>query len=462
MKKNIMLVIIFSFFTLVFLGLHPSKSLADGNDILGTPSISIASGSDVIVAGTGMLTQPATIDINIPAGVTIKQVLLYWHGIPDPANPVVYPEDTITIEGLSITGKLIGTSYRGRASYRADITANGIISSGANSFSVEGLDFTRADNGAGLLVIIDDGLNTAKIDVRDGDDFAYHTLDDPYDTTVKQTFYFPAEDAGRTATISMFFASVSGTASHGDFRPTAIEVTVGGSTTVYNDRLDSLDGEEWDTLVLSVDIPAQTDTLTIQPLSVDNEGGEEGDPASFDWIAAALSVPTTSGGDGCTPGYWKQEHHFFAWYGYTPDMLFSDVFEDAFPGMTLLEVLEQGGGGLNALGRHTVAALLNASSPNTNYDLWIVDVIDSFESVYPGSKKDYNLQKDIFQFFNEQGCPLGNSKDEIEDNGDSDSDLNVSDMAASSLDSSTLSTDGASSNNGGGGGGVCFISSLSE
>ena len=37
-------------------------------------------------------------------------------------------------------------------------------------------------------------------------------------------------------------------------------------------------------------------------------------------------------------------------------------FDDAFPGMTLLEVLSQGGGGLNALGRHTVAALLNAAS----------------------------------------------------------------------------------------------------
>ncbi len=63
------------------------------------------------------------------------------------------------------------------------------------------------------------------------------------------------------------------------------------------------------------------------------------------------------GGEGCTPGYWKQSQHFDSWTGYSPSTQFSAVFENAFPGKTLLQVLEQGGGGLNALGRHTVAAL---------------------------------------------------------------------------------------------------------
>ena len=69
--------------------------------------------------------------------------------------------------------------------------------------------------------------------------------------------------------------------------------------------------------------------------------------------------PPPTGGEGCTPGYWKQPHHFFAWTApYTPETLFSDVFEDAFPGQTLLEVVSLKGneGKLEALGRHTVAA----------------------------------------------------------------------------------------------------------
>ena len=114
--------------------------------------------------------------------------------------------------------------------------------------------------------------------------------------------------------------------------------------------------------------------------------------------------------------------------------------------MTLLEVLEQGGGGLKALGRHTVAALLNTSSPNTNYDLSASEVISSFNEVYPGSKKEYNQQKNILEAFNEQGCPLG--RDES-DEGDT--------AFINSSDIKSLSVSGPSSEGGG-----CFISTISD
>jgi hypothetical protein len=114
------------------------------------------------------------------------------------------------------------------------------------------------------------------------------------------------------------------------------------------------------------------------------------------------------GGEGCTPGYWKQEHHFDSWTApYTPDTKFCDVFDCAPPlDMTLLEVLEQGGGKLIALGRHTVAALLNAASPDVSYDLSSAAVISMFNDAYPGDKDDYENLKNVFEGFNEQGCPL--------------------------------------------------------
>jgi len=128
-------------------------------------------------------------------------------------------------------------------------------------------------------------------------------------------------------------------------------------------------------------------------------------------VTACIQQPTycpmtDCGGEGCTPGYWKQDQHFDSWVGtgYDPDDLFSSVFEDAFPGMTLLEVLWQGGGGLNALGRHTVAALLNAASGDVDYDLNVQDVINLFNGVYPGG--DYFSAKNVLEDFNEQGCPL--------------------------------------------------------
>ncbi len=113
------------------------------------------------------------------------------------------------------------------------------------------------------------------------------------------------------------------------------------------------------------------------------------------------------GDEGCTPGYWKQEQHFDSWPApYTPDMLFSDVFEDAFPGMTLVDVAANGGGGLDALGRHTVAALLNGASDGVNYEFTDEEVIHMFNDLFPGTEDEFDALKDTFEYNNELGCPL--------------------------------------------------------
>jgi hypothetical protein len=114
--------------------------------------------------------------------------------------------------------------------------------------------------------------------------------------------------------------------------------------------------------------------------------------------------PPPTGDEGCTPGYWRQAHHYDSWTGYTPVTAFSAVFEDAFPGMTLGEVVRLNGGGLNALGRHTVAALLNASSPDVEYAYTAAQVISQFNAVFPGG--DYEALKDTFEQYNESFCPL--------------------------------------------------------
>lgn len=114
--------------------------------------------------------------------------------------------------------------------------------------------------------------------------------------------------------------------------------------------------------------------------------------------------PPNMGGEGCTPGYWKQWHHHDSWKGYTPDTLFAAVFENAFEGKTLGEVVRLEGGGLDALGRHAVAALLNAASPKLHYDLSVSEVIQRFNEAYPGG--NYEVLKEVFARFNDQKCPL--------------------------------------------------------
>jgi len=401
---------------LLVLGVQPA--LADGTETLGPPTVTIASGSGIVTGGVGLADgQPASISVDVPLAATVEQVLLYWEG----ANRVTAdttPTQTIQVNGSDVTGALIGgdTEYAiewRTATYRADITALGLIGPGSNTISVGGLDFTREDDGAGVLVIYDDGT-PAVVEVRDGNDYAHIRNAGALMVTVPQTFSFPAAAVDRTARVVLLVGSVADDTGSLGFRPSSIEVQVGTVVTTFSDQLSSQSGRLWDVLYREIEVPAGEASLTVQLFSRDDDGDWNcteihNCPASMVWVTAGLSIEEIEdgGGEGCTPGYWKQRHHFGSYPApLTPGTLFSSVFENAFPGKTLVEVLGQGGGGLIALGRHTVAALLNASSADVDYDLMASDVVDMFNDVYPGDQNAYNDLKDVFEGFNEQMCPL--------------------------------------------------------
>jgi len=269
--------------------------LADGTEALGSPGISIESGTGVTIAGTGLLSSPGKITIKVPGGASVKQALLYWEGFMTSNVP---GDNTISVSrgsiSADITGTLIGGPTRffsnAHASvFRADITSTGLVGPGVSNLTVENLSFNRASNGAGVLVIYDDGSSEAFIDVRDGSDLAYIDFANPLDGTVLQMFTFPPEDKDRTAMVNLFFASVSGTASGFGLRPTAIEIATGGSTDILPNLLDSIAGDEWDAFTIAVNVPSGASTLSVQPFSRDDLGtGLK--PASFDWLAGAFAI----------------------------------------------------------------------------------------------------------------------------------------------------------------------------
>ena len=278
--------------------LLPQTALADGTETLGQPSIPMESGTDIIGAGTGLETQPGTIDLDVPTGVTIKQVLLYWAGGAEGEGNA--GDDTINVDGTDITGTLIGgpTYFFGDyyfSAYRADITALNMVDVGANSITVSGLDFSEMENGgAGIMVIFDDGTPSSLIDVRDGIDLAYFNFPEPRKSTVEQVFTFPAAEIDRKASLVMFFASVSANG----LRPSSIEVTVGDQTTTFSNLLGSNDGPQWDTVDLPLDgptitIPAGVTSVTIHAISRDDLG-TGAKPASFSWIGTGLSISPVS------------------------------------------------------------------------------------------------------------------------------------------------------------------------
>src|SRR5688572_5961080 len=129
----------------VLVGFRPAL---DGTEFLSHPSVAHFDGTDWVLGGVGLANgQPGVINIDIPAGVGIKRVFAYWEGQAASAGEQG-DSDTITIEGLSVTGRRIGgpTQWqtpepRFSSSYRADITGLGLIQNGPNAIDVSGLDF---------------------------------------------------------------------------------------------------------------------------------------------------------------------------------------------------------------------------------------------------------------------------------------------------------------------------------
>lgn len=144
-----------------------------------------------------------------------------------------------------------------------------------------------------------------------------------------------------------------------------------------------------------------------------------------------------TGTEGCTPGYWK--NHIEAWENgitvivggneklLTPDTLVKDAFDVTFDGiyasyntMTLEQALNLGGGGLDALLRAGVAALLNSSEvPSAIIDYSLTDdqvydrVRDGLDPKYVvdlaiSHDNDTEEKKDILDAANNGagGCPL--------------------------------------------------------
>jgi hypothetical protein len=114
------------------------------------------------------------------------------------------------------------------------------------------------------------------------------------------------------------------------------------------------------------------------------------------------------GGQGCTPGYWRQDHHYDSWTGYSPTDDFDATFGVNFftPNKTLGAAVALGGGGVNALARHGVAALLNAASGGVAYAYTTAEVIAIVRGTGAYAGLSMEARKDLLAVANESSCPL--------------------------------------------------------
>lgn len=113
-------------------------------------------------------------------------------------------------------------------------------------------------------------------------------------------------------------------------------------------------------------------------------------------FVSVKNVPT--GGEGCTPGYWKNHLDEWAPTGYSPSDDFDTTFGvDLFnPDITLGQAINANGGGVNKLARHGTAALLSAAHPSVNYPFTVAEVIALVQAG----------DADALAAANQLGCPL--------------------------------------------------------
>jgi hypothetical protein len=116
--------------------------------------------------------------------------------------------------------------------------------------------------------------------------------------------------------------------------------------------------------------------------------------------------PDHGDGQGCTPGFWKNHTSAWAATGYSPSADFDSTFGvNLFnPNITLLQAAGLGGGGVQAMARHAVAALLNAAHPNIDYPMSTSQVINVVKFAAVTGK--FEDAKDLFEQGNELGCPI--------------------------------------------------------
>ena len=191
-----------------------------------------------------------------------------------------------------------------------------------------------------------------------------------------------------------------------------------------NDVLDP--GETWSWTTSSGPITVDPTVFVATGSGTDPAGNVityPGDAEEQDDVTVEVA-----GEEGCTPGFWKNnadKHDASAWCdAYDPGDDFDATFgiptqelkdkgKDVFPDPTLLEALGANGGGINALARHAVAALLNACSDCVEYPMDAGAVIAAVQAAI-GDEAAIEALHIQLAMYNEAGCPVNQHGECIE------------------------------------------------
>lgn len=413
------------------LALFVSPSAADGTEALSPAPIAIAQGTTLHTTGATLTFSTGMLELTLPEQ-PVRQAILHWE--VHSSNPVaVGLFDVLIVGNQLVVGERIGgptiVSPPTRpdvfsSAYRADVTGLVTLKPGPNALAVLG-NPARQRSGIGLTVVTGLGDGSGEMLLHDGHDFALAERTGLHQTTTPVTFGFAPATFPRQAAVDLSLAASR------TFAPSVIAAQFPGEPVqIFVDKIVTHAGlgplgilstwfsvpngeaePGWATVRLPLTVPAGASSVTVQVLSLDAATGAfAGKPeAEVRWIAASLALarsPTPLLKQGCGPAFWKKPQNLGAWPApYAPDDLFADVFGvDLFEGQTLKQVVSLNGEGVfQAMGRHLVAALLNAASPGVSYPLTVDDVLSLLEDV--SQAKYPKILKRLLEK-NAGNCPL--------------------------------------------------------
>lgn len=275
---------------------------------------------------------------------------------------------------------------------------------------------------AGLIVV---GCDTATVQVdRDSDrasDSYQLSVTEPADfqDELKQGVFTVCKDAPDDPMQAFTFTTTVDGADAGDVIRSPVDLKDGQCEDVFEDAAG-----EHNEVTITEEVPEgwQLDGITIY--SVDADGNVTTHTATGPTISGQIDrgkdgclavyhnskVPT--GGEGCTPGAWKNRLLDIGAWPVPEDTPVEDVFNvpASLEGYTLLEALSFDGGPafddkVKILLRAATAAYLNAQT--VEYDWTTQQVIDAVNAAIASGDKDEVIDlAEMLDGFNNQDCPI--------------------------------------------------------
>jgi hypothetical protein len=272
------------------------------NDGLEAVDLSNIEASNMVSAGTGTHSRAQEqISVDVPSGATVERVFLYW-AQRGTEEVQLTDSSTVMINGSAIIGDISGgpvdspSDIPAGVTYSADITGEGIISPGSNTFTIQD-DPSAQINPLGASVLVFYAMEGEESDLflYDGVDFAWKPSQsadslkqEALKNSVPVTFRFDTAGVAREAELILFIGDIN--PDEADERPNSLRIEVGTAPTEQigpmPNPFQGFQGRDWDNYVQTITIPNGVGKLTVFPVS-----GPGNRPTSLVWSLAGFSIP---------------------------------------------------------------------------------------------------------------------------------------------------------------------------